>query len=148
MIQIKIGFPLIFEILSKNETNRELQPRTFMTEACILGHGTRIGPRRAWQPIPVSFPGESKGHRSLVAYNHRVAKSRIQLKQLSTYAQGQGGITTGGVAVWSEKRELGIERAGMQQDKRDGKTNLGKGEFQEEVGTVWKNLECVKKFNL
>ena len=41
--------------------------------------------RRAWQPIPVFFPGESHGQRSLVGYTvHRVPKSQTWLKQLST----------------------------------------------------------------
>ena len=40
--------------------------------------------RRAWQPTPVFLPGESHGQRSLGGTVHRVAKSQIQLKQLST----------------------------------------------------------------
>ena len=31
--------------------------------------------RKAWQPTPVSLPGESHGQRSLAAIVHRVAKS-------------------------------------------------------------------------
>ena len=32
--------------------------------------------RRAWQPTPVSLPGESHGQRSLAGYVHRVSKSQ------------------------------------------------------------------------
>ena len=47
----------------------------------------KISWRRPWQPTPVFLPGESHGQRSLVGYSpyHRVAKSRTQLKQLSTH---------------------------------------------------------------
>ena len=42
--------------------------------------------RRAWQPTPVFFPGESHGQRSsLVGYTvHGVAKSQTRLKRLGT----------------------------------------------------------------
>ena len=36
--------------------------------------------RRAWQPTPVSLPGESRGQRRLQAMAHRVAKSRTRLE--------------------------------------------------------------------
>ena len=42
--------------------------------------------RRAWQPTPVLLPGESNGHRSLRATVHRVTKSWIRLKLLSTHS--------------------------------------------------------------
>ena len=46
--------------------------------------------RRAWQPIPVFFPGESHGQRSLVGYTvHEVAKSQIWLSELSIIYPGQ-----------------------------------------------------------
>ena len=41
--------------------------------------------RRAWQPTPVFLPGESHGQRRLQAIVHRVTKSQIQLKRLSTH---------------------------------------------------------------
>ena len=42
--------------------------------------------RRTWQPIPVFFPGESHGQRSLVGYTvHRVAKSWTRLKYFSMH---------------------------------------------------------------
>ena len=40
---------------------------------------------RAWQPIPVSLPGESHGQRSLRSTDHGVAKSGTRLKQLSIH---------------------------------------------------------------
>ena len=43
--------------------------------------------RKTWQPTPVFLPEEPHGQRSLWAIVHRVAKSRTQLKQLSTHAQ-------------------------------------------------------------
>ena len=45
--------------------------------------------RRAWQPTPVFFPGESHGQRSLAAWEatvHRIAPNYTQLKQLSRHA--------------------------------------------------------------
>ena len=39
----------------------------------------KIPQRRAWRPIPVFFPGESHGQRSLAAIVHGVAKSRTWL---------------------------------------------------------------------
>ena len=42
--------------------------------------------RRASQPTPVFLPGESYGQRSLEGYSSQVAKSRTQLKRLSTHA--------------------------------------------------------------
>ena len=36
--------------------------------------------RSAWQPAPVSWPGESHGQRSLVATVHGVAMSQMRLK--------------------------------------------------------------------
>ena len=45
--------------------------------------------RRAWQSMPVFWPGESHGQRSLAGYSlHRVVKSWKQLKQLSTHEPG------------------------------------------------------------
>ena len=41
--------------------------------------------RRAWQPILVFLPGESHGQRSLAGTVHRITKSRIQMKWLSTH---------------------------------------------------------------
>ena len=41
--------------------------------------------RRAWQPTPVSLPGESHGQRSLAGYVHRVSKSQTWLTWLSTH---------------------------------------------------------------
>ena len=43
--------------------------------------------RRAWQPTPVLMPRESQDRGALQAMVHRVAKSQIRLKQLSTHAQ-------------------------------------------------------------
>ena len=40
--------------------------------------------RRAWQPTPVSLPGESHGQRNLATV-HRMAQSQIRLKRLSTH---------------------------------------------------------------
>ena len=38
--------------------------------ACSVGNlGWKIPWRRAWQPTPVSLPGESHGQRSLVGYS-------------------------------------------------------------------------------
>ena len=42
--------------------------------------------RRAWQPTPVSLPGESHGQRSLASSSHRVAKRQTWLKRPSTPA--------------------------------------------------------------
>ena len=42
--------------------------------------------RRAWQPTPVFLPGESHGQGSWQATVHRISKSQIQLKWLSTEA--------------------------------------------------------------
>ena len=42
--------------------------------------------RRAWQPTPVSLPGESHGQRSLADYSPWVTKSQTRLKQLSMHA--------------------------------------------------------------
>ena len=39
--------------------------------------------RRKWQPIPVFFPGEIHGQRSLVDYAHGVTKSLIQLSNFT-----------------------------------------------------------------
>ena len=39
--------------------------------------------RRAWQPTPVSLPGESHGQRSLASSSHRVAKRQTWLKRPS-----------------------------------------------------------------
>ena len=48
--------------------------------------------RRAWQPTPVSLPGESHGQRSLEGYSPQGCKEpRHDLSNLAhTYAQGQG----------------------------------------------------------
>ena len=43
----------------------------------------KIPGRRAWQPTPVSLPGESRGQRRMAEYSHGVSKSRTQLKRLS-----------------------------------------------------------------
>ena len=48
--------------------------------------------RRAWQPTPVFFPGESPGQRTWWAVVHRIAKSRTQLKRLSTQARNESRI--------------------------------------------------------
>ena len=52
------------------------------------GFSTWVGKtplRRSWQPTPVFLPGESHGQRRLWwATVHKVAKSQIQLRQLST----------------------------------------------------------------
>ena len=37
----------------------------------------KIAWRRAWQPAPVSLPGEPHGGRSLVAIDHRVTESEM-----------------------------------------------------------------------
>ena len=42
--------------------------------------------RRAWQPTPVSLPGESHGQQSLKATVHVVTKSQTGLKQLNMHA--------------------------------------------------------------
>ena len=42
-----------------------------------LGFNPRVGKipwRRAWQPIPVFFPGESNGQRSLMGYDPQSCK--------------------------------------------------------------------------
>ena len=59
--------------------------------------GWKIPWRRAWQPAPVFLTGESHGQRSLAATVHGVAKSRTQLKRLSTRAHAQW---TGGNDTW------------------------------------------------
>ena len=41
--------------------------------------------RRAWQSTPVFLAGESHGQRSLMVTVYREAKSRTQLKELSTH---------------------------------------------------------------
>ena len=43
--------------------------------------------RRAWQPTPVFWTGESHGQRSLAGYSPWVTKSQMWLKQLSTHAK-------------------------------------------------------------
>ena len=52
--------------------------------------------RRAWQPIPVFWPGESHEQRSPVDYRPRVGKSGTQLNQLSTHMGTQAGGTVHG----------------------------------------------------
>ena len=54
-------------------------------EIQVQSLGWKIPWRRAWQPTPVFFPGESQGQRSQRnPIVHRVAKSQTWLKQLST----------------------------------------------------------------
>ena len=43
--------------------------------------GSKIPWRRAWQPTPVSLPGEAHGQRSLVGYGPQAVKSWTRLKQ-------------------------------------------------------------------
>ena len=43
--------------------------------------------RRAWQPTPVFFPGESHGQRSLVGYSPYVAKSWTQLSNSAIHPE-------------------------------------------------------------
>ena len=51
--------------------------------------GLEIPRRRAWQPMPVFWPGESCGQKSLVGHGPRVAKSRTRLKRLSLTSAGK-----------------------------------------------------------
>ena len=47
----------------------------------------KIPQRRAWQPTPVFLPRKSRGQSSLAGFcDHGIAKSRTQLKRLSTHA--------------------------------------------------------------
>ena len=46
--------------------------------------------RRAWQPTPISLPGEFHGHGAWWATVHGVAKSWTWLKRLSTHACKDG----------------------------------------------------------
>ena len=48
--------------------------------------GGKIPWRRTQQPTPVFLPGKSHGQRALAAIVHRVTKSQVQLKGLSTDA--------------------------------------------------------------
>ena len=43
--------------------------------------------RKTWQPTPVFLPGESMAREAWWTTVHRVAKSQIQLKLLSTHIQ-------------------------------------------------------------
>ena len=49
----------------------------------------KISWRRAWQPTPVSLPGEFHRQRSLASCSPRVTQSGTQLNRLSTHAHNQ-----------------------------------------------------------
>lgn len=55
-------------------------------------------------------------------------------------SQRQGEIIAK-MVVREGTRKPGIERAGTQQEKRGRKMSPGRGKFQEEVGTAWRDLE-------
>ena len=48
--------------------------------------------RRKWQPTPVLFPGKSHGRRTLVGCSPWVAKSRTQLKRLSSSSSSSSSM--------------------------------------------------------
>ena len=78
------------------------------------------------KPTPVFLPGESHGQRNLEAAVHRVAKSRTQLKWLSTHAQkvlyykgkknpGRQLGSGGGILVEKSRAWFGKERCGRKE---------------------------------
>ena len=57
-------------------------------------HGSRRFPwRRAWQPIPVFFPGESHGQRSLACYGPKSRKESDITERLYMHAGRQSQLS-------------------------------------------------------